>query len=160
MEAKLITISPNPQSIQFYLISKDEIKKKFELKAGDLFYYKGKIIECKYLIGTKDDFSIYDDNDKQYFSFECYKVLVTSERIGDRYVKNKLSTHGNNNFYTTQMTSDELDDIIEAGGDCEIEHEIIPFNCTCTSMFAAENCDNDECGIITPKLKNGKIIFK
>ena len=60
-----------------YIVSDNKIKK------GDWFIWNNKLIKCKYIIGTKNDYSIYDKKDKEYFTFNCKKIEATTDTFID-----------------------------------------------------------------------------
>ncbi len=67
------TSAPTLKSQHLYFTSDDKIKE------GDRFIYYGKLKQCKYIIGSDEDYSVYCDKDIQYFSFDCKKIVATTD---------------------------------------------------------------------------------
>jgi hypothetical protein len=70
------------------------------------------------------------------------------------YVKNKLGTYGLDDFYTTEVTAQQISDILSSGGKCEVEMEMVS-----TAKEVETVTGKMLMPKIQPKMKDGKVII-
>lgn len=142
IKAKLVVVENNSVT-KLYLVDKNDIGENdlclFVIEDEDTK-------EITMIIGCPDD--LLGSPIK-----EVYRVIGDQKEIGLKYVKNKLGTHGVDDFYVTDMTNEDIEIIIKNGGDCEIESDEIPD--LQSWKEETRKCDL----VIVPTIKDGKVIF-
>jgi hypothetical protein len=126
------------QPVKPYLVCDDEPMD------GDLCFHKDGWNPVEYRSGW----------DKKWFT----KIIAKPEEIALVYVKNKLGTRGLDDFYVTDITADQINDILN-DGKCEIEWEYKEEEDAPEMDYANEGKSYILPEINRPKLKDGKVII-
>ncbi len=132
-----------------------------EINDSDWFVHNKKLIHCKYTVGDKSEsYSVYDNNDTEYLSFNCNKVEGTTDSslyIGEY---TKLEKERFNCPTIPQIPHSFMEDFVKINGNIK-EVNIETQKACCKSGQILINCLRTCKDVVyIPKIRENFVITK